>query len=270
MGNKEDFFPNILNAKRDLCSQIVYTKNFCKPLWCEWRLLFNRIISVKISSFISNIIYLLLDVSTQQWCLHQEFFKHYRNWHNFSNCHYENATNRTCTGNLRNWCYDFPFFWTIFRMLGLNSFQHWLISIPFSRFIICVGSIALMIRASLIFLFFQSSSFSRYTTSCHLMEWVLCVSKCTKKAFVFFPFFTSFWCWYFLLSIFCRLTNVPFFTVCTIKFIDSVLLLHPWDLLLQVTNCSFDCVSFFGDHSYIESSQFFLQIFRETLDVWDM
>ena len=71
-------------------------------------------------------------------------------------------------------------------MLGLNLFQHWLISIPFSRFIICVGSIALMIRASLIFLFFQSSSFSRYTTSCHLMEWVLCVSKCTKKAFVFF------------------------------------------------------------------------------------
>ena len=159
-------------------------------------------ISVKISSFISNIIYLLLDVLTQQWCLHQEFFKHYRNWHNFSNCHYKNATNRTCTGNLRNWCYDFSFFWTIFRMLGLNSFQHWLISIPFSRFIICVGSIALMIRASLIFLFFQSSSFSRYTTSCHLMEWVLCASKCTKKAFVFFPFFTSFWCWYFLLSIF--------------------------------------------------------------------
>ena len=72
-------------------------------------------------------------------------------------------------------------------MLGLNSFQHWLISIPFSRFIICIGSIALMIRASLIFLFFQSSSFSRYTTSCHLMEWVLCVAKCTKKAFVFFP-----------------------------------------------------------------------------------
>ena len=52
----------------------------------------DRIVSVKKSSFISNIIYLLLDVSTQQWCLHQEFFKHYRNWHNFSNCHYENAT----------------------------------------------------------------------------------------------------------------------------------------------------------------------------------
>ena len=150
-------------------------------------ILYNNKCKNKQFYFQHNLFYFfLLDVSTQQWCLHQEFFKHYTNWHNFSNCHYENATNRTCTGNLRNWCYDFSFFWTIFRMLGLNSFQHWLISIPFSRFIICVGSIALMIRASLIFLFFQSSSFSRYTTSCHLMEWVLCVSKCTEKAFVFF------------------------------------------------------------------------------------
>ena len=75
-----------------------------------------------------------------------------------------------------------------FRLMSFTAgrFSTPLFSIPFSRFIICVGSIALMIRASLIFLFFQSSSFSRYTTSCHLMEWVLCASKCTKKAFVFF------------------------------------------------------------------------------------
>jgi hypothetical protein len=33
------------------------------------------------------------------------------------------------------------------------------------------------------------------------------------------------------------LANVPLFTVSTINFIDSVCLLHPWDLLLQVTNC---------------------------------
>ena len=103
----------------------------------------NVSVRVKVSNFISNIMIISLYVSTLQWCLHQEVHVTLDTDTTISNSQMKmQIFEMRMLWKTRS--YYLPFLRAIFLIWGLNSFQHWFISNPFSKFINSFGFIALM------------------------------------------------------------------------------------------------------------------------------